>query len=203
MTKTRPVEAIGSALEASQLDFGENRVEELVEKSSQIQQSDIRWHFIGNLQSKKIKKLLEVKNLYAIHSIDRLSLLEKLQSGLEAGGKKLNIFLQVNTSDEQEKSGFQSYEELKMAVEFCLKHTQQINLQGLMTMSKLRTDDFEADAKICFSRLKQLKQKVEQSWSLSLELSMGMSADYPIALEMGTHWVRVGRKLFEELPPAS
>ena len=193
VSKTRPSSDIKLACEAGQQDFGENKVQDLLQKSFELQELDIRWHFIGHLQSNKINQLLKTHGLVSIHSIDSINLLNKLLTKNPA--TNIGIFLQVNTSGETEKSGFSAYEELEEAVEL-VKNSERFHLQGLMTIGKIRTENFEKDARECFSRLKELKIKLDKSQDLNLELSMGMSQDYEIAQEFGTNWVRIGTDIF-------
>lgn len=194
VSKTKPTSMVKEVYECGQLDFGENKVQDLLEKSSELQHlENIRWHFIGQLQSNKINQLLKVPHLFSIHSIDRLSLLEKLLK--KDCSQSIGLFLQVNTSDEKEKAGFTELDQLKTATQMILS-SQKFKLQGLMTIGKIRTDEFEKDARSCFLRLKQLKEDLDNEYSLNLELSMGMSSDFLIAQELGANWVRIGSSIF-------
>jgi pyridoxal phosphate enzyme (YggS family) len=191
VSKTKPEAMIREAYACGQRDFGENKVQDLLEKSENLSDlTGIRWHFIGSLQTNKINNLLKVKNLVSIHSIDSLKLLQKLLS--KSIESKLGIFLQVNTSGESEKSGFSKLSELQ-ACHSIFKDSGHFYLQGLMTIGKIRTDEFEADAKSCFDQLAQLKEQLDEE---NLELSMGMSADYLIAQDCGSSWIRVGSQVF-------
>ena len=186
-------------------DFGESRVQDLEEKARFFQAKgiqDIRWHFIGHLQSNKLNKLLKVPNLFAIHSIDSMSLLEKLYAKEEELSGPLYYFIQMNTSGENEKTGLNSFDELMPLLNLALSKSQsKIQLKGLMTMSRLRTDDFAADARFCFSQLKTCKEQVERDFGIdSLKTSMGMSQDYPYALEYGADYLRIGSTLFAPDP---
>lgn len=198
VSKKQPVSDIQYAYEAGVRDFGENRVDELVEKSESLSHlKDIRWHFIGNLQSKKINKLLKVPNLYAIHSVDSFDTLQNLIKKEELLVNPIRLFLQVNTSSEREKGGFLDWDDLAASVNCLLKREKTYILQGLMTMSKLRTNNFEEDAKKCFEQLVKVRNMVEGDFDLqNLKLSMGMSSDYLIALQVGTDYVRIGSTIF-------
>lgn len=198
ITKTKSIEYIQAGLDISQFDFGENRVEELAQKAAQIENQAVRWHFVGQLQSKKVGKLLQIPHLWAIHSVDRESLVNELikKSDRWKSQQKLKLFLQFNTSGESQKAGFNSFKEVIFSLEKLLEHPK-FEVSGLMTMSRLRTENFERDCHACFSSLVAIKQQVADKFDLnSLQLSMGMSADYPIALEYGSHWVRIGSQLF-------
>jgi len=198
VSKTRSEEEIRTYYELGQRDFGENRVQELMEKSEHLKAScpEIRWHMIGNLQSNKINQLFLVTGLWAIHSVDDRGLLEKLIKNEGRLDSPLRLFLQFNTSKEVEKSGFEDYASLKAAA--CLiSSASKIKLQGLMTMGTLRTEDFQSEARRCFHELNELNAKLSQDLSMPLETSMGMSQDYQIALEEKSHWIRLGSMMFE------
>jgi pyridoxal phosphate enzyme (YggS family) len=208
VTKTRPFAAIEELYQLGQRDFGENRVEELTEKAEQWQKKYpaqiIRWHFIGNLQSNKIKKLLEVPGLAAIHSLASLSHLEMLAKSLvklspEQPHSDLQLYLQVNTSHEDEKSGFEDRGEVLQAVldDWRKLAPKGVPITGLMTMATLRTEDLDGEAKRCFERLHELALELQTDGQRSgLKLSMGMSNDYAIALKHGAHLIRIGSLLF-------
>ena len=198
VSKTKPGSLIVEAYLASQRNFGENKVQELLEKSNELKEicPDIKWHFIGGLQSNKINMLLKTHNLVSIHSIDSIKLLNKLLS--KNIDKKVGIFLQINTSGEVEKGGFATGHKAEIfdAVDL-LRQQSHFYLQGLMTIGRIRTENFEEDAALCFKELVDLKADISQNFKLNnLELSMGMSSDYPIALKLGTNWVRIGSNIF-------
>ncbi len=182
VSKTFPAEDIRLCYELGQRHFGENRVSELEQKAQELSDlKDIHWHFVGHLQSNKIKKLLSIKNLYAIHSVDKLSLLQNLIQ--EKNTAKL--FLEVNTSGEKEKQGFSEITEIKEALKLA-------SIEGLMTMAKWRTQDYLQTAQECFQKLKDIRDLLNKE----LKLSMGMSEDYPLAVKMGSDYIRVGQKIF-------
>lgn len=150
---------------------------------------------IGHLQSNKLNMLLKVPNLVSIHSIDRMSLLDKLLVNRHT--HKIGLFLQFNTSKEVEKSGFESYKELKEAALKIVDSDSNFYLQGLMTMGKIRSENFEEDARKCFSQLAKFRDDLEKDLEVSeLELSMGMSSDFYQALEYNTSWIRIGSGIF-------
>lgn len=198
VTKKLPLSDIEFAYSAGIRDFGENRVDELFEKSEALKNyKDIRWHFIGNIQSKKINKLLGIPQLHAIHSVDSFETLLNLTKKEESLSSPVGLFLQVNTSSEREKSGFVDWDELAASVNHLLKKENSFPLMGLMTMSKVRTNNFEEDARKCFEQLVRVKNQVEGDFDLqNLKLSMGMSSDYEIALDVGTDFVRLGSSIF-------
>jgi pyridoxal phosphate enzyme (YggS family) len=197
VSKTRSLEDIKTYYKLGHRDFGENRVSELQEKSLALKEEcpEIRWHMIGHLQSNKINLLLSTPQLYAIHSVHDPELVLKLIKSQEKLNHEVGIFLQFNTSQEKEKSGFESYEELLSCGRRLLKE-KKLKLFGLMTMGTLRTDDFENEAQRCFQELNSLKQKLEADLKIPLQTSMGMSQDYKIALSENSDWIRLGTMMF-------
>jgi pyridoxal phosphate enzyme (YggS family) len=198
VSKTYPSSDILALYGLGIKDFGENQVQELEQKSQSlaILCPNIQWHMIGHLQSNKIRKLFSVKNLVAIHSVDRLSLVEALIKDEKLLLHPVKIFLQVKTSDEAEKSGFETESELRQAIEL-LHSSSNLIVYGLMTMGKIRTDDVLGDARLCFQKLIHIRQKLQEAFpALDLKLSMGMSGDYTLASLMGADYVRVGSSIF-------
>lgn len=198
VSKTQALDDIRALYHAGQRHFGENRVQELVEKDEALRDlPDLRWHLIGPLQSNKVNKLKALERLVAIHSVASLELTQKLAEALSARPQRLGLFLQVNTSGEAEKSGFETRAELERAAEYLTARTGPVALQGLMTMGTIRTEDVEGEAHRCFKQLVGLRDQLLRQLHLPrLELSMGMSGDYRIARDYGSDWVRVGSKIF-------
>lgn len=203
VTKYSPLEDVLLAHESGVADFGENRTADLLEKSLAFQNlklENVHWHFIGHLQSNKVKELFKVPNLWAVHSVDSLRLLEEMykREG-EFKGRELKIFLQVKTTEEAEKSGFETLEELSEAVALMnTKKDSKLKLTGLMTMGSIRTENFEADARKSFQALKRVRETLSDKYHLTdLKLSMGMSQDYQIALQEGADFIRVGSLIFK------
>lgn len=198
VSKTRPIEDIQMYYELGIRDFGENRVQELFEKSELLKKKcpDIRWHMIGHLQSNKINQLFTIENLHSIHSVHDQALLDKLMKAEHRLSHEVEIYLQFNTSMEVEKSGFETYTELKTAAE-CAQKARNLRLVGLMTMGTLRTENFERDAGVCFQNLRVEKEKLEAELNLKLRTSMGMSQDFEIAIREGTNCVRLGTMMFQ------
>jgi pyridoxal phosphate enzyme (YggS family) len=204
VTKYSPVEDVIAAYQAHHYDFGENRVQDLKEKADTFVQeklNKVRWHFIGHVQSNKVRELYKVPNLYAIHSVDSLSLLEELiKRESDFSGTELKIFFQVNTSHEAEKSGFETAEELNTAIDLLMgRGNSKLKFYGLMTMGTIRTTEFETEAMRCFRDLNLIARNLEKSYGLKdpLKLSMGMSQDYKLAIEAGSDFIRVGSAIFK------
>jgi pyridoxal phosphate enzyme (YggS family) len=201
VTKQVSVEELLVLYQAGQRDFGESRVQELLKKSEKLSgYDDIIWHFIGPLQRNKVKKLLAVKGLKYIHSIDSLKLIEELEkSKKHYCGDRLKLFLQVNTSHEEEKHGLRSFEQLKeAAIKIQKDLVPQMEFIGLMTIGGIRRGIFEQEALKSFSLLKQYRDQLASELNLiDLQLSMGMSQDFEFALSLGSNFVRIGRALYD------
>lgn len=197
VSKTRSIEEIKVYYQLGHRDFGENRVQELTDKALALKDQcpEIRWHMIGHLQSNKVNALFKVPHLYAIHSVHDLALAQKLVKAQDQLNTPLHLFLQYNTSKEQEKSGFEDFADLKAAAELIL-NSPKLKLAGLMTMGTLRTENFEAEALRCFHDLNQIKDKLEDELQLTLQTSMGMSQDYKLALQEKSNWIRLGTMMF-------
>lgn len=197
VSKTRPIEDIKHYYELGHRDFGENRVQDLLERAEALKHEcpEIRWHMIGHLQTNKINALFSVPNLYAIHSVDDRECVEKLIKSEDKLTHEVQVFLQFNTSHEDEKSGFETYTELESSAELVLK-AKKLKLAGLMTMGTLRTENFEAEAGRCFQDLNVEKEKLSNELNVRLETSMGMSQDYKIAIREKSDWVRLGTMMF-------
>lgn len=172
-------------------DFAENRVDKLLEKKAALKNySSIKWHLIGNLQRRKVK--LVINNIDYFHALDSLSLAEEIQKRAE---KTISCFVEVNISAEESKHGLRK-EKLKDFINQ-LSTMDKIRVVGLMTMAPLNADDVELHT--FFSELKVAQTMVREmnlSYAPCTELSMGMSNDFPIAVEEGATFVRVGRGLF-------
>jgi pyridoxal phosphate enzyme (YggS family) len=189
VSKTFPNEAILEAYACGVRSFGENKVQELSAKAESLPK-DIEWHFIGHLQSNKAAKAVQYASW--IHSVDSLKLLNKLDRAAGDMQKKVNILLEVN-SGEAAKSGV-SYADLPALAE-AAKNAQHLSWKGLMTMAPL-SDDPEVWSE-AFEKLRRTRDELEKTFSVTLpELSMGMSGDYPQAVQAGATIVRIGSALF-------
>ncbi|MDD2337121.1 MAG: YggS family pyridoxal phosphate-dependent enzyme [Geobacteraceae bacterium] len=194
VSKTQTVDAVRTALEAGQQIFGENYVQEFLEKLHQLPET-LDWHFIGSLQSNKVKYLVGLTSL--IHSVDRLTLAREIDRQWEKIGKPCDILLQVNISGEETKSGTTSEDLLQLAREVSL--LPHVRIRGLMTMPPF-FDESER-ARPYFRELKRLSQvlSTEKIPGITMEeLSMGMSGDFEVAIEEGATLVRVGSAIFGE-----
>jgi PLP dependent protein len=194
VSKTKPIEDIEALLDLGQKDFGENYVQELVEKQAKIN-GDIRWHFIGHLQTNKVKQIISFVHL--IHSVDSLKLLVEINKQAQKANRAVQCLLQVHIAQEETKYGMDEHEVYTVLDQ--LSSLPNVNIKGLMGMATL-TDD-EAVITKEYKYLKQLYDKLvsERSECTSFNtLSMGMSSDYRIAIEEGTSMVRIGSLIFGE-----
>lgn len=189
VSKLQPIEKIRRLYQEGQKDFGENYVQEALEKIEQLKDLKIVWHLIGPLQTNKIKYLQN--HFEYIHSVDSLKVAQLISSHAQKINYIQKIFLQVNLAQETTKSGF-SIEDFEKEVSK-IKTLPNIQIVGLMTMPPLQNQPEEN--RYLFQKLKVLGEK----HSLP-ELSMGTSHDYKIALEEGATWVRLGTILFGERP---
>jgi len=190
VSKTKPAELIAEVAKAGQLDIGENYVQEFLAKR-ELLPDKIQWHFIGRIQSKKIKQIVGKTAL--IHSVDRLKLFNEIEKRASALNIAVDCLLEVNVGDEDSKGGT-SIEEAGQMIEH-VKQLQHVNLKGLMSIPP-----FLPDAELIrpyHKRLFLLAEELRQKTALPLEeLSMGMSLDFEAAIEEGATMVRVGTDIF-------
>jgi pyridoxal phosphate enzyme (YggS family) len=194
VSKTKPVEAIKELYGLGHRDFGENYVQELVEKEAQLPK-DIRWHFIGHLQSNKVKFIAPFVHL--IHGIDSFKLLKEVNKQAVKVNRILDVLLQVHIAQEETKFGFDEEELLNTNFENELHDLNNVRITGFMGMASF-SDDLNL-VRNEFKNLKRIFDKHAQLQTANFKLqtlSMGMSADYRIALEEGSNLIRVGSLLF-------
>lgn len=191
VSKNKPIEAIKIAYEAGLRIFGENRAQEAREKVEKLKDLDISWHFIGRLQKNKVKYVVSFSEL--IHSVDSVELLLEIDKRAKKISKLQDILLEVNISGEETKAGFNP-DRVDEIVEKALE-LENINLKGFMTMAPLVENPEEV--RWVFKNLRELRDKVAQKYNLkNLELSMGMSNDFEVAIEEGATMVRIGTAIF-------
>jgi pyridoxal phosphate enzyme (YggS family) len=191
VSKLQPVQRIMQLYELGQRDFGENYVQELVDKRGQLP-SDIRWHFIGHLQSNKVKHIAELVHL--IHGVDSVSLLKEINKQAGKTGRIIDVLLQVHIAQEETKFGLNE-EELKAIIDTQDTIGANVRIRGLMGMASF-SDDLQK-VRSEFRYLKTiLDNTVKRSTPNATVLSMGMSNDYKIAMEEGATVVRIGSLLF-------
>ncbi len=195
VSKTKPVSDLQEAYDAGQRIFGENKALEMRDKH-QVLPADIQWHFIGHLQTNKIKYIAPFVTL--IHAIDSLSLLEAVNKEAAKNNRVINCLLQFHIAQEETKFGLDIEEARAMLESESFKNLNNINICGVMGMATF-TDNADQvrnefkNLKNIFETLKENYFKENDSFR---EISMGMSDDYPIAIEEGATMVRVGSKIF-------
>ncbi len=170
--------------------IGENKVQELIEKIDILKAIPHQKHFIGHLQTNKIKEV--IKYVDCIQSVDRIELAEKLQKRLEFENKSLDIFIQVNTSYEESKFGISPETALEFALQ--VKQFDRLNIKGLMTIGLFSANTQQV--RKCFQLLKSIQDEMLQKDISVNELSMGMSSDLETAIEEGSTIIRVGTAIF-------
>ncbi len=197
VTKKRPVHQIQDLYHAGQRTFGENHALEMQEKAL-VMPSDSEWHFIGHLQSNKVKFI--APHVHTIHSVDSLRLMDEIQKRAASANRTIRVLLQVHIAQEEHKFGIKP--------EALLDFTQQLQnieypnllITGLMGMAT-QTDDsiqIRKEFRLLYNLFQQIRKEYRSRDAIFKEISMGMSNDYLIALEEGSTMVRIGSLLFEE-----
>ena len=193
-TKTVSAEKILIALQAGECLIGENKVQELKEKFEILKTIPHQTHFIGHLQTNKIKEVIKYAD--CIQSVDRLELAEKLQKRLEFENKTLDVFIQVNTSYEESKFGISPENALTFAQH--IKQLDRLNIKGLMTIGLFSAETEKV--RKCFQLLRNIQVQMLEKDLPVHELSMGMSNDLETAIEEGATIIRVGTAIFGKRP---
>lgn len=189
VSKTKPVADIEALYALGQRDFGENYVQELVDKQALLP-ADIRWHFIGHLQSNKVKYIAPF--VYLIHGVDSLKLLKEIDKQAAKNNRIIHCLLQIHIASEETKFGMDE-QELAEALDQ-LHLFPNVKIDGLMGMASFSED--ETKVRNEFKKLHQLLRHSAISHQPSAILSMGMSGDYKMAIEEGSNMVRIGSLLF-------
>ena len=193
VSKTKPLEELEEAYIAGMRDFGENKVQELVKKSESFH-NDVRWHFIGQLQSNKVKYLVD--NVYLIHSLASTSLLNEIERIFGKANKVANTLIQINIGREESKSGIleENLYEFIEQIEKC----NHVAVEGIMVIIPIGDEEsnrhyFKKTKKI----FDELKEKNYKNINMNI-LSMGMTHDFMTAIEEGSNLVRIGTGIFGE-----
>lgn len=196
VSKTKPIEDILELYHLGQRDFGENYVQELVDKAAQLPK-DIRWHFIGHLQSNKVKLIAPFVQL--IHGVDSLKLLKEINKEAGKNSRIIDCLLQVHIAQEETKFGLDETELNHLINQIISEPMNHVRVVGLMGMASFTNDMSKVRNE--FRKLKRLFEhhtKPETHNPKLVTLSMGMSSDYKIAVEEGSNMVRIGSLLFGE-----
>ena len=195
VSKTKPVSAIQEAYKAGQRAFGENKVQELVDKYEQLPK-DIQWHLIGHLQTNKVKYIAEFVHL--IHAVDSLKLLQEIDKQAQKYQRIIPCLLQFHIAEEEAKFGldFSEAEELLQSREFIeMQHVQIVGLMGMSTFTE-NTEQIRDEFRNLNNYFQIIKSHYFKFNPAFKHLSMGMSGDYPIAIEEGSNMIRIGSTLF-------
>ena len=194
VSKTKPVEQIMEAINAGQLAFGENYVQEGIEKIQYFEKNmpnnDLIWHFIGPLQSNKSKLVAE--HFDWMHTIDRFKIAQRLSDQRPNHMAKLNVLIQVNISQEASKSGVKPEEVTELVKQIVV--LPNLNLRGLMAIPEIE-NDYDKQLNV-FTKMQQLLHSLQKDYPFMDTLSMGMSGDMPAAISAGSTMVRIGTAIF-------
>ncbi len=193
VSKTKPAELIKQAYQAGQRVFGENKVQELVEKH-EVCPKDIQWHMIGHLQTNKVKYIAPFISL--VHSVDSFKLLKEINKRAIQNKRTINCLLQVRIAKEETKFGLTENE-----IEEILEETHKNNMEGIKIVGFMGMATNTKDPERIKNEFLDIKHLFDKKRNQNMELtilSIGMSNDYPIALEYGSNLVRVGSKIFGE-----
>ena len=195
VSKTKPIELIQAAYAAGQRIFGENKAQEMAQKHEELPK-DIEWHFIGHLQSNKIKYIAPFVSL--IHAVDSFKLLKKINQEAIKNNRIIPVLLQFHIAKEESKFGFNPAKVDEMLADVQFKDLNNVEIAGVMGMATFTEDVQVVSAE--FENLKNifdnLKQEIFKESEAFKEISMGMSGDYELAIEAGSTLVRVGSAIF-------
>lgn len=196
VSKYHPAEAVQAAYEAGQRDFGESKAQDLVKKQQELP-ADIRWHFIGHLQSNKIKYIAPFVHL--IHSIDSYRLLQEVDRHGAKNGRRIPCLLQIHIAKEDTKFGFTPDECISMLQDSAWRTLQNIEIRGVMCMAsntddlELIREEFDAVQRLFLEMKERFFNDEKNRFDI---MSAGMSDDYPIAMEHGSTHIRIGSGIF-------
>ena len=201
VSKTKPPTAVRAAYAAGERMFGENKVQEAQAKAAELADTEAGWAVIGHLQTNKAKYLAKFADEF--HALDSLKVAAELEKRLQAEGRGLDVFIQVNSSGEPQKFGLPPAEVAGFAAE--LRSFDALRVRGLMTLAVFSTH--AEQIRPCFERMQQLRRELEQddrAGGSFAELSMGMSGDFELAIAHGATTLRVGQAIFgPRLDPGS
>jgi PLP dependent protein len=195
VSKTHPIEAVRAAADAGQIDFGENKVQEALQKIAQSADTGLRWHLIGHLQSNKAKKAAAA--VHAIHAVDSVDLLKKIDQAAADAGRSIEVLVQVDLALEDTKFGAPEAE--VPGILAAAAECAAARVTGLMLLPPLAENP--EDARPWFTRLRGVRDRLRDAGvppERLRELSMGMSHDFEVAIEEGATTVRVGTAIFGE-----
>ncbi|WP_055667655.1 YggS family pyridoxal phosphate-dependent enzyme [Desnuesiella massiliensis] len=192
VSKTRSIEEILKVYEADIRDFGENKVQELIEKHDNLMDKNIRWHLIGHLQRNKVKYIVD--KVHLIHSLDSVRLLEEIEKQFSLKNKIAKVLIQINIGREESKSGILEEDLINLINE--VEKCSYVKVKGLMTI--IPKGD-EESSRIYFKKMKSIYEDLKTKSYNNVKmtyLSMGMTNDYKVAIEEGANIIRVGEGIF-------
>ncbi len=192
VSKTRTVSELMEAYDAGQLVFGENKVLEMETKWQQMPK-EIEWHMIGHVQTNKVKYMAPFVSL--IHAVDSLKLLKEINKEAQKNSRIISCLLQIKIAEEESKYGMTEDEVLNLLASEEYKNLAHVKIKGLMGMATFTDNEEQVEAE--FQKLKNIFDSMKENQQFSL-LSMGMSADYKLAIKNGSNLVRVGSAIFGE-----
>jgi pyridoxal phosphate enzyme (YggS family) len=193
VAKTFPATAVREAIIAGAVDIGENYVQELLGKRQELSDAPARWHFIGHLQSNKVKSVAEW--IHLIHAVDSATLMKEIDRRAAQAGRKIECLVEVNTTGERSKFGVQP-EETRTLVRTMAAYTNVI-IAGLMTIGPFLPDP--EGSRPMFRRLRELKEEIAAMGQANVtmrHLSMGMTGDFEVAIDEGATLIRIGTAIF-------
>lgn len=191
VSKTKPVSDILEAYHAGQRVFGENKIQEMIEKQ-ELLPKDIEWHMIGHVQTNKVKYMASFVHL--IHGVDSLKLLKEINKQAKKHSRTINCLLQIKIAEEDSKFGMSANDAKELLASDTFKNLENINAVGVMGMATF-TDD-NAQIKSEFSKLKAIFDELRIQHPKFSIISMGMSSDYELAIACGSNMIRVGSNIF-------
>lgn len=190
VSKTKPISAIMEAYKTGQRVFGENKIQEMVEKWEQLPK-DIEWHMIGHVQSNKVKYMAEFVSL--IHAVDKLKLLKEINKQAQKHQRVISCLLQIKIAEEDSKFGMSKTDALALLNHPIISELKYVKIEGLMGMATFTDDEAQLNAE--FSGLKHFFDTHKTTYGFTT-LSMGMSGDYQLAIDNGSTMIRVGSSIF-------
>lgn len=195
VAKTFAADSVQTAYDLGLRDFGENYVQELTAKRSRLADLPVRWHFVGHLQSNKVKYIVDF--IHLIHSVDNMRLAQEINKRAEVSGRRVDVLVEVHTTDEAAKSGVPPEKTLDLIKDISL--LPNVRVRGLMTMGPFSEDP--NDSRPSFQKVRGLMEEVNRlgiGEARLKELSMGMTHDFEVAIEEGATILRIGTAIFGE-----
>ena len=192
ISKTKPISALMDAYNAGQRIFGENKIQEMVSKWQEMP-DDVEWHMVGHVQRNKVKDMAPFVSV--IHAVDRLRLLREINKEAKKNDRSIDCLLQIKIAEEDSKFGMDEKTAIEILTSDDFKSFKNVRIIGLMGMATFTDNEEQISNE--FGKLKRIYDSLKKDYNFST-LSMGMSGDYPIAIENGSNMVRVGSAIFGE-----